>query len=145
MYGTIADAGVAGLTAIERMYLVYHRAGFAVAFDMERYHVRTRTGKELNLALGVRHHEVNVEERVGMRFYRVEHRASEGYILNKLAVHYIKVQPLCAAVVHARRCASEIGQIGVQYRGRYYRFGHCLFLSTSGHRPDFLRMGITSP
>jgi hypothetical protein len=120
-----ASAGVSGLSAYARLHArgagpVAQRGGVLVDLDVEGEHVRPRVLEGLDVVPGVGHHEVAVEERVGVLGEALDHGRAEGEVRDEVPVHDVEVEPVRAAVDDLLGLVRHAGEVGGE-EGRVIR------------------------
>ncbi len=71
-----------------------HEIGRAADLDVHRAAVRTRVGERLEVAPGLGHHEVTVEEQRRVAPQRRDDRRADGDVRHEMPVHHVDVEPV---------------------------------------------------
>src|SRR6202162_3999050 len=95
--------------------------------DGDIAYVRNESGKEM---IGPLDHQVRIQRDGGDFCDRLHNGDSERKIVDKMAIHHVEVQPICAGLFDSFALCSEIIKITCEHRGRDdYRFAvHRFFL-----------------
>ena len=83
----------------------------AAGLRMDGYNIRPQTGKRINVALRVLHHQVHVKNPVRNAPDAGQHRHAEGYAGHKQPVHHINMNILGAAPVRRFYVGSQMFKI----------------------------------
>src|SRR5438046_2602457 len=83
-------------------------------FDVNRNRIRTRFEKTRQVVIGMLDHEVNIQGKVSMLLDGRDQSWPEGNIINEMAVHNVKMQPIRARFLDGVNLGFEMGEIGCE-------------------------------
>ena len=70
-------------------------------------------------------HQMRIKQLVGNMAKRLDHRRTKSQVRHKMAIHHIKVDPVCSSTVDSRYFVGEAGEIRCENgRGDNYIVGH---------------------
>mmetsp|Transcript_15097 Transcript_15097/g.63516 ORF Transcript_15097/g.63516 Transcript_15097/m.63516 type:complete len:252 (-) Transcript_15097:8-763(-) len=102
--------------------IAQHGGGF-VHLDVEGEHMSPGVLEGLDVVPGVGHHQVAVEESVGVLGEALHHRGAEGEVRDEVSVHDVQVEPVRAAVDDLHGLVRHAGEVGSEKGGGYDRRG----------------------
>ena len=100
-------AGLAAKLADPGQRAVQMRAGLGMDSD----DLGTGVGIGIQQRIRIGHHQVRIEQLVGNRAKRLDHRRAKGQVRHKMAVHHIEMDPVCAGAVDGRHLVGQSGEI----------------------------------
>ena len=84
--------------------------------DMHGHHVRARVDERLDVAIGVRDHQVDIERQLGRLAQRLHDRHANRDVGNEVAVHHVDVHLVGAAARGGGDLGAEIREVSGENR-----------------------------